>query len=427
MTETPEMRSNKIKRTLIGLAGVAATAFGIAVVPAAGQPKNCITDQELEAAVGDQIRSGAFAIKTSGLRDAPMCSGLTIAQAIQKLGERLSPTARAAPPQATQPKPVSGPQAAAGRQASVPASVTAELLAYAGKYNWTKVKGRTFFEHPTVVSALKNAGVTPAVRKEFRSYEVSTAIARQGDVLLDIGCFPHNCDTNHYRLFVNAVSGNAALCLFVGGPDAKWYFGGRSTPLAVPGRNCIVDSLAQAPAEVSRTLLSGGPGVAARQTPAGPTNAPGNAPDLDGLLVFTSPAQCEIGQAFMTFVSDLVVYPESDLNDTPQLGKVTVPPAYRQLVGSPVPKRFKDGLNIRVPIRGQWRGIPVVALEGHYWNGGDPGGHSIIMQGRFEDVRTRLNRAGFNIPPSGRRTIPGDYEVDMSLVADGGEISFTCL
>ncbi len=357
-----------------------------------------------------------------------MCSGLTVAQAIQKLGERLSPRAPAGP-QAAHSPPESGPEAA-DRHASLPSTTSAELLAYAGKDHWTRVKGRTFFEHPTVVSGLKNAGVTPTVRKAIDAYQVSTAITRQGDVLLDRGCIPHHCDTHHYRLFMNAGSGNAALCLFDGGPDAKWYFGGRSTPLAVRGRNCVVDSPAQAPVEVSRALAAGAAGIAARQPTAGTARASGTGADLGGLLAFTSPARCEIDEPYITFISDLADYP-GDVADTPQLGKVSVPPAYRSLVGRPIQERSKDGLKIRVPIRGQWHGIPVVALEGHYWNGGDPGGYSIIMQGRFEDARTRLNRAGFNIPPSGHRTISGnneyDYEMDMSLEAKEGGISFTCI
>lgn len=424
MTEASRLRPGKSQWAILALAGLIAVAVGTALAPAAGQAKNCITDAELETAVGDQLRSGTFAINTSKLREAPMCSGLTVAQAIQRLGERLSPRASAGP-QAAQSQPRSGPEAA-DRQPSLPSATSAELLAYADKDHWTKVKGRTFFEHPTVVSGLRNAGVTPAVRKAIDAYQVSTAITRQSDVLLDRGCIPHNCDTYHYRLFVNAGSGNAALCLFDGGPDAKWYFGGGSTPLAVRGRNCKVDSLAQVPAEVSRALATGTAGIAARQPTAGAASASGTGADLGGLLAFTAPAKCEIDEPYITFISDLADYP-GDVADTPQLGKVTVPPAYRSLVGSPVQKRFKDGLNIRVPIRGQWHGIPVVALEGHYWNGGDPGGHSIIMQGRLQDARTRLNRAGFNIPPSGRRTIPRDYEMEISLVADGGEISFTCM
>jgi len=424
MTERSGRNAIPHKWPLAALGSLVAIAGGAALIPAIGQPKNCITDSELEAAVGDQLRSGAFAIKTSHLRDAPMCSGLTVAQAIQKLGERISPTARPTP-QAARPTPVSVPQGGGG-QPSLPSSTSAELFAYAGKDHWTKVKARTFFEHPAVVSGLKNAGVTPAVRREISTYEVSTAITRQGDVLLDMGCFPRACDTNHYRVFVNAVSGNAAVCLFDGGPDAKWYFGGGSTPLVVRGRDCNVDTLGQAPSEVSRALATGAVGPGARPAAATGGGA-GAGPDLGKLLVFTSPARCEIGETFATFISDLVVYPESNSSDIPHLGKVTVPSAYRSVVGAPKQTRFKDGLNIRVPIRGQWNGIPVVALEGLYWNGGDSAGYSVVMKGAFEDVRVKLNRAGFNIPQSGNRTIPGDYETEMSLERKGSEVTFTCI
>lgn len=69
-----------------------ATSFGAAmliVAPAMATPATCITDVELDAAVGDQLRSGSFTISTSKLREAPMCSGITVARAIQQLGERI--------------------------------------------------------------------------------------------------------------------------------------------------------------------------------------------------------------------------------------------------------------------------------------------------------------------------------------------------
>lgn len=63
----------------------AAIAFGILSVTGTGQAKPCITDAELDAAVGSQIRSGVFAVDASALGERHMCSGLPVATAIQRL------------------------------------------------------------------------------------------------------------------------------------------------------------------------------------------------------------------------------------------------------------------------------------------------------------------------------------------------------
>lgn len=73
---------------VVALTGLGAAA-AVLSAPAYAQRATCITDAELETAVADQLRSGAFAINTSKLKEAPMCSGLTVARAIQELGERV--------------------------------------------------------------------------------------------------------------------------------------------------------------------------------------------------------------------------------------------------------------------------------------------------------------------------------------------------
>lgn len=46
---------------------------------------SCLTDAAIDKAVGDQVRSGAPFVDTSGLPEAPLCSGLTMAQQIQRI------------------------------------------------------------------------------------------------------------------------------------------------------------------------------------------------------------------------------------------------------------------------------------------------------------------------------------------------------
>lgn len=98
------------------LAAIAVLALGGgAAAPA--RAANCVTDAAVEAAVGDQIRSGAFAVNAAMLDGKPLCSGLTLAQAIQKLRARYAgeaePEPRAPTPRASEPPRGSAPTAGA--------------------------------------------------------------------------------------------------------------------------------------------------------------------------------------------------------------------------------------------------------------------------------------------------------------------------
>lgn len=54
-----------------------------AAASAADSAQQCITDSEPEAALGDQIKSGAFTLDTSKLGDRPLCSRLPLGRAVQ--------------------------------------------------------------------------------------------------------------------------------------------------------------------------------------------------------------------------------------------------------------------------------------------------------------------------------------------------------
>jgi micrococcal nuclease len=54
-----------------------------------------LTDAEIDRAVGDQVRSGAFFVDTRAIPDRPLCSGLTLAQAIQNIRAAAHPEEQA--------------------------------------------------------------------------------------------------------------------------------------------------------------------------------------------------------------------------------------------------------------------------------------------------------------------------------------------
>lgn len=104
---------NVIVSQMLRLAIPIATFLGLAAISSTASASKCISDAELEAVVGAQIRSGAFAINTAALGDRPTCAGLTIAQAIQRLSQKLAPAS---------PKPDAGPARSGPRSTSRPTS-----------------------------------------------------------------------------------------------------------------------------------------------------------------------------------------------------------------------------------------------------------------------------------------------------------------
>ena len=70
------------------LAAILIGASSLCFLPTPALAASCVTEAELEATVGAELRAGAFAIRTDQLGDRPLCSGLTMAKAIQQLRQR---------------------------------------------------------------------------------------------------------------------------------------------------------------------------------------------------------------------------------------------------------------------------------------------------------------------------------------------------
>ncbi|MFY9351644.1 MAG: excalibur calcium-binding domain-containing protein [Sphingobium sp.] len=113
----------------------------IAATPAWAQ--DCLSDAEIDAALGAQVRAGAFFVSTRSLPDKPLCSGLTLAQQIQRMraaafpeeAERAAEAKRAMMARAAvvQAVPVED-QEAAEEAVPVPVPVPATPVARAPRY-----------------------------------------------------------------------------------------------------------------------------------------------------------------------------------------------------------------------------------------------------------------------------------------------------
>lgn len=194
-------------------AGSALTTFAL---PSSAQgAAGCLSDAEIEAVIGPELKAGAFAVNTSKFGDRPLCSGLPIAQAIQNLRKKYfpeTPSERSVPAE---------PASRVDRGSAASDGGSPALNRYVGKYNLDKVDGYTFSQHPVVVSALNKAGVPRLVRQEILKHEVSAPIRSTKGILISQGCFPHHCSEMHFKIYVNPRTGAGALCYF--DTRASWY------------------------------------------------------------------------------------------------------------------------------------------------------------------------------------------------------------
>lgn len=74
------------------------------VIPqAAHGTDSCLSDETIEQALGEQVRSGAFLVDTRTLPVLPLCSGLTLAQQLQRMHDRAFPSEPSSRPGVSRP------------------------------------------------------------------------------------------------------------------------------------------------------------------------------------------------------------------------------------------------------------------------------------------------------------------------------------
>jgi len=253
---TDKFAGTRMHRVCLSIALSAVAAAGAWSIASAGPNSACISDAELETAVGDQVRSGRFAIDTSHLRDAPMCSGLTVAQAIQRLVEGASGA-----------RTVSGPAQTDQRNASTAPSIIApqlpsrqtdstyaELAQYAGHQPTYPVRGYTFWEHPLVAPQLKKMNLSGPYNLSI--HETNAFIKLDGNVLVSGGCFAGECQTEYYRLFMNLDNGSTAVCYVGGQWQEKLWFTSRKPDDRIEFTGACPDRPFGAPSSIRAGLLT---------------------------------------------------------------------------------------------------------------------------------------------------------------------------
>lgn len=155
-----------------------------------------------------------------------------------------------------------------------------------------------------------------------------------------------------------------------------------------------------------------------------------SAGDLDELLAFKNPTECEPGKPLKTLYDTMAAY---DAAFQPQPRRPTLPPRFAKAAGEPVViSRAPDHAVISMALRGRWKGLPVQAVEGLYGIESDAFGLAIVFNAPLARVQKALQDNGFatgaNGPAQagltedsafGRAEVTGD-ERTSRLVCDWG-------
>jgi len=386
-------------RSILFWAGVVgAGCVGIALfMPAASA--SCITDQELDAAVGEQVRSGAFTVNTAGLGDRPMCSGLSVAQTIQNLraaqvGERET---RADASRASEI--VNAERSAAG-DPRLPA-----LERYVGKWHGDRIGGYAFNDHPVVLQGLAGAGVTADLRRSLADYEVTNPLGRQGSLIIDQGCVAHNCSDEHYTILLDMRTGAAAFCRFDAtvARTARWWVAGQSS---VAGGARCGDKLEAAPAVV-RAALADSAGTAG-------TEVEGALPDVTAALRFENARTCE-SRALITLTAGMTSEAAVSLGPVRHI---------RMERSGPDAEGWHS---TRAPFSARWNGLTIDAVEYLYFPESDGQTTSLIFREAPAVVGNVLGRLGFPVRRAGDEyETNDDLPTTIALVAENGHGRLNC-
>lgn len=126
---------------------------------------------------------------------------------------------------------------------------------------------------------------------------------------------------------------------------------------------------------------------------SGPGAAGQSAGDLDALLTFENPAECEPGKPLKTLYDTMAVY---DAAFQPQPRRPELPPHLARAAGEPVVlSRDADHAVISLPLRGHWKGLPVRAIEGLYGIESDAFGLAIVFDAPVARAQAVLRDSGF--------------------------------
>ena len=154
--------------------------------------------------------------------------------------------------------------------------------------------------------------------------------------------------------------------------------------------------------------------------------------DLNRLISFGNPKNCQEGPAFGALLESALKYEELPEPDSDNeifevaLGELAIPPEFRRHFGVPTLTQEKRTYTVDIPVRGNWHGVSlsdiliVQTLESE-------GDFHLIFDAPRSRVLQAANEAGFSLPASGLAKYDADIMGVTIQVAEYGEkTSLSC-
>ena len=155
------------------------------------------------------------------------------------------------------------------------------------------------------------------------------------------------------------------------------------------------------------------------------TAAPQN---LDGLIRFDDPKECEFSEPMDRLFASLI---HAKPDYTISAGRPEIPRAFAAAFGKVTSKTDSDGLlTVSMPVRGTWKCLRVVGVSASAMPESDVMWNTIRFAAPRQAVMQKLNEAGMALPPSGKRRHPDspDYAMEYAaeVTVDGADTVLDC-
>ena len=103
------------------------------------------------------------------------------------------------------------------------------LSAYIGKYPSDKVASISLYDHPKFKRLVSGAAPNGSIRAAILEGGVEGLVQRQGALLVQQACEPHNCGDHEWVVAILLPDGPAAICYHdssLTGVTGRWFVGG---------------------------------------------------------------------------------------------------------------------------------------------------------------------------------------------------------
>lgn len=148
---------------------------------------------------------------------------------------------------------------------------------------------------------------------------------------------------------------------------------------------------------------------------------------LDGLIAFSDPVFCRPADDFRALLDSLLRFEEAGESYRPVVTRPVVPSRSRHLFGEPTLTIEGREYVATLPVRGEWQGLPLRAVQITGWIESEQG-FALVFDSTPEQVRRAANSAGFDLPDSGSRYVDGEVMgVSIGVEREGGGAALYCV